>query len=144
MLLPLRDEATRVAPCLRALLAQRGVPGLEIVVLDDGSTDGTAEVVRAVAGDDPRVTAAHRGRPPPPGWLGKPHACQQLADPGRPGRRPCWSSSTPTCVLAPHAVAAAVTDAAGRLGDAALAVPPDRRRLRRASGWCSRCCSGSG
>lgn len=52
VLLPLRDEAARVTPCLRALLAQRGVPGLRVVVLDDGSTDGTAEVVRAVTGDD--------------------------------------------------------------------------------------------
>ncbi|MDG4788804.1 glycosyltransferase family 2 protein [Micromonospora sp. WMMD1102] len=79
VLLPVRDEASRVAPCLRALLAQRGVPELEIVVLDDGSTDGTAEVVRAVAAGDPRVRLLG-GAPLPPGWLGKPYACQQLAD----------------------------------------------------------------
>lgn len=78
VLLPLRDEADRVVPCLRALLAQRGVPGLAIVVLDDGSTDGTAEVVRRVVGGDPRVTLL-TGDPPPAGWLGKPHACHQLA-----------------------------------------------------------------
>ena len=77
VLLPLRDEATRVTPCLESLLGQRGVPELEIVVLDDGSSDGTAEVVRAVAGDKVRLLT---GAPLPPGWLGKPHACQQLAD----------------------------------------------------------------
>lgn len=77
VLLPLRDEATRVTPCLESLLAQRGVPDLDIVVLDDGSTDGTADVVRAVAGDQVRLIT---GAPPPPGWLGKPHACAQLAD----------------------------------------------------------------
>jgi len=77
VLLPLRDEATRVTPCLESLLGQRGVPDLEIVVLDDGSTDGTADVVRAVAGDKVRLLT---GAPLPPGWLGKPHACQQLAD----------------------------------------------------------------
>ena len=76
VLLPLRDEATRVTPCLESLLGQRGVPEMEIVVLDDGSTDGTAEVVRAVAGDKVRLLT---GAPLPPGWLGKPHACRQLA-----------------------------------------------------------------
>jgi cellulose synthase/poly-beta-1,6-N-acetylglucosamine synthase-like glycosyltransferase len=78
VLLPLRDEADRVEPCLRALLALRGAPRL--LILDDGSTDGTAELVRSVlapAGD--RVTLL-TGAPLPPGWLGKPHACQQLAD----------------------------------------------------------------
>ncbi|MEV6346654.1 glycosyltransferase family A protein [Actinoplanes sp. NPDC051851] len=78
VLLPLRNEAERVGPCLRSLLAQRGVPNLSIHVLDDDSTDDTAGVVRAIAGDDPRVTL-HLGAPPPPGWLGKPHACHRLA-----------------------------------------------------------------
>ena len=76
VLLPLRDEADRVEPCLRALLAQQGAPRLEIVALDDGSRDGTADVVRVVAGDRVRLVA---GAPLPPGWLGKPHACHQLA-----------------------------------------------------------------
>lgn len=79
VLLPLRDEADRVTDCLRALLAQRGVPQLEIVVLDDGSTDDTAAVVRRIVGSDPRVTLL-TGAPLPAGWLGKPHACQQLAE----------------------------------------------------------------
>jgi Glycosyltransferase like family 2 len=77
VLLPLRNEAARVGPCLEALLAQRGVPGLTIHVLDDGSTDGTADVVTAIAGDKVQLLA---GAELPPGWLGKPHACQQLAD----------------------------------------------------------------
>jgi hypothetical protein len=77
VLLPLRDEAGRVAPCLTALLGQRGVPELSIFVLDDNSTDGTAEVVRSLAGDKVRLLT---GAPKPDGWLGKPFACQQLAD----------------------------------------------------------------
>jgi hypothetical protein len=77
VLLPLRDEAGRVTPCLESLLAQRGVPGLTVHVLDDGSTDGTADVVRAVAGSRVRLLT---GGPLPDGWLGKPNACRRLAD----------------------------------------------------------------
>ncbi|GAA2643646.1 glycosyltransferase [Dactylosporangium fulvum] len=75
VLLPLRDEAGRVEPCLRALLALDGAP--DLIVLDDGSTDGTAELVRRIGGDRIRLL---EGRPLPGGWLGKPHACRQLAD----------------------------------------------------------------
>ncbi|MGI0064979.1 MAG: glycosyltransferase, partial [Nitrosopumilaceae archaeon] len=81
VLVPARDEAGRIGPCVEALLGQRGVE-LELLVLDDGSTDGTAEVVRAVAGGDPRVRVLD-GAPLPPGWLGKPHACAQLAEAAR-------------------------------------------------------------
>ena len=77
VLLPLRDEADRVAPCLEALLDQAGVVNLDTVVLDDGSTDGTAGVVRSIAGDKVRLLT---GRERPDGWLGKPYACRQLAD----------------------------------------------------------------
>ncbi|RKN50812.1 glycosyltransferase [Micromonospora endolithica] len=108
VLLPLRDEATRVTPCLAALLAQRGVPDLRIVVLDDGSTDGTADVVRAVAGDDPRVTLL-TGVAPPPGWLGKPHACWQLATRADPAATALVFVDADV-VLRPYAVAAAVTE----------------------------------
>lgn len=79
VLLPVRDEAHRVEPCLRSLLAQTGVRDLRVLVLDDGSTDGTVEVVRRVAGDDPRVRLLSGARLPA-GWWGKPWACQQLAD----------------------------------------------------------------
>jgi hypothetical protein len=76
VVLPVRDEATQVADCLAAVLDQRGVPELWVVVVDDGSTDGTAERVAAVG--DPRVQLL-RGTPPGPGWLGKPNACAQGA-----------------------------------------------------------------
>ncbi|MFC4019500.1 glycosyltransferase [Micromonospora sp. GCM10011542] len=122
VLLPLRDEANRVTPCLRALLAQRGVPGLRIVVLDDGSTDGTAEVVRAVAGDDSRVTLL-TGVAPPPGWLGKPHACWQLATRADPAATALVFVDADV-VLAPHAVAAAVTEL--RVAGATLLSPYPR------------------
>jgi glycosyltransferase involved in cell wall biosynthesis len=55
------------------------VPDLEVLVLDDGSDDGTAALVRREVATDPRVRLL-TGEPPRPGWLGKPNACQQLAD----------------------------------------------------------------
>jgi glycosyltransferase involved in cell wall biosynthesis len=54
----------------------------EIVVLDDQSTDGTADVARHAAGADPRVRIVP-GTPPPPGWAGKNWACWQLAEAAR-------------------------------------------------------------
>ncbi len=72
VVLPVRDEVDHVGDCLAALLDQRGLPDLRIVVVDDGSTDGTADAVRSIP--DPRVRLVDAG-PLPPGWLGKPHAC---------------------------------------------------------------------
>jgi hypothetical protein len=72
VVLPVRDEEDHVAACLAALLAQQGVDDLQVVVVDDGSTDATAARVRAET--DPRVRLV-TADPPPAGWLGKPWAC---------------------------------------------------------------------
>ncbi len=81
VLIPARDEAGNVGPLLDAVLASRDVD-LDVVVLDDGSTDGTGNLVRAVARRDGRVRLIE-GAPLPPGWIGKPHACAQLAGAAR-------------------------------------------------------------
>jgi glycosyltransferase involved in cell wall biosynthesis len=78
VLIPARDEADRIGQCVHAVLASDW-DDLQVVVLDDASTDGTAEVVARVANGDPRVRVLH-GRPTPAGWLGKTWACEQLGD----------------------------------------------------------------
>jgi chlorobactene glucosyltransferase len=77
VLVPVREEAANVGPCVRSLLAQ-DYPDLEVLALDDESTDGTAEVLMAMAQSDPRLRVLH-GVPLPAGWLGKHWACHQLA-----------------------------------------------------------------
>ena len=77
VLLPLRNEAHRVEPCLAALTHQDAD---ELIVLDDNSDDDTLAVVARVLGTDPRLRLVAGAGEPPPGWLGKPWACQRLAD----------------------------------------------------------------
>jgi hypothetical protein len=78
ILIPARDEEGSIRGAVEATLASRGAE-VEVVVLDDHSTDRTAEIVREIAGRDPR--ARLEAAPPlPPGWNGKQHACAVLAE----------------------------------------------------------------
>ena len=104
VLIPARDEAPRIGACLASVLDQISTPDLEILVLDDGSSDSTAEVARAAAAGDPRVRVL-AGDPLPDGWLGKPHALDQL---GRGATGSVLVFVDADVVLAPHAVAATV------------------------------------
>jgi len=73
-----RDEAATLGPTL-AMLGSQQLPGLEVVVVDDRSHDGTAAVAAAAAARDARVRLV-RVTELPPGWLGKTHALQVGAD----------------------------------------------------------------
>lgn len=67
-----RDEVGVIEPALRSLLAL-DYPALEVVVVDDRSTDGTRDVLRSLAAEEPRLTVATVDELPD-GWLGKTHA----------------------------------------------------------------------
>lgn len=77
-IVPARDEAERIEGTVRGLLAAQGV-GLDVVVVDDRSTDATGEIVARIAAADERVRLV-RVDALPDGWLGKPHACQRGAE----------------------------------------------------------------
>ena len=74
VIVPARDEEEDIERTVRALLAQT-YPALEVVVIDDRSTDGTSAILARI--DDPRLIVLRGEEEPPPGWLGKPWALHQ-------------------------------------------------------------------
>lgn len=84
ILVPARNEETRLPRCLDSLLAQTH-PNFEIIVLDDNSSDGTSRVALE-RGFSTGAAAPRRilqGSALPSGWTGKAWACHQLAQAAR-------------------------------------------------------------
>jgi chlorobactene glucosyltransferase len=77
ILIPARNEAENISRCLKSLLKQ-DYPNLEIIVLNDNSTDTTSKVVKGIAQKDNRVRLVE-GAPLEEGWTGKNFASHQLA-----------------------------------------------------------------
>jgi chlorobactene glucosyltransferase len=86
VVVPARNEARNIRRCLNALLAQT-YPALEVIVLDDRSSDETpailAEIQKSRTEAELPQASPHlqiiRGEEIPPGWAGKPHALVQGA-----------------------------------------------------------------
>lgn len=78
ILIPARNEAHQIESAVRAALNST-VVSVEVIVLDDDSSDDTATIVQAMARRDPRVRLL-RGTALPDGWMGKVHACWRLAE----------------------------------------------------------------
>jgi hopene-associated glycosyltransferase HpnB len=74
IIVPARDEAPLVANTLRSLLAQDYAGRFRVILVDDGSTDGTGRIAAGL--DDPRLTVVN-GVGRPAGWSGKLWAVQQ-------------------------------------------------------------------
>ncbi|MGZ3555078.1 MAG: glycosyltransferase [Gemmatimonadaceae bacterium] len=73
VIVPARNEAHNIARCVKSILSTT-YPNLELIVVDDSSTDGTSEIARDAAERDPR--ARFIASPPlPDGWFGKQWAC---------------------------------------------------------------------
>lgn len=78
--IPARNEADNIARCLRSVLASIHVDCLEVLVLDDGSTDDTAAIVEALLHGAPTSSRLVPGGDSalPAEWLGKAWACERL------------------------------------------------------------------
>lgn len=77
VLVPARDEERNIRACVESVLESRGVE-IELLVLDDASTDRTPEIVHEMARRDARVRLV-KTQNLPSGWNGKQRACWVLA-----------------------------------------------------------------
>jgi chlorobactene glucosyltransferase len=114
IIVPVRNEVANIDLCLAGLSAQTCLSaGSSIIVVDDGSQDGTRAAAERHASIDPRIELIDAG-PLPAGWAGKPHACWRGASLAGGG----WLCFVDADVrVAPGLVAAAITAAEARGAD---------------------------
>ena len=77
VIVPARNEARHIAACLESVLTSHW-PRLEVIAVDDHSTDGTGDLARGIAARDPRLRVLDVP-PLPEGWFGKQWACARGA-----------------------------------------------------------------
>lgn len=73
VIIPARNEERNIERCVRSVLATR-YPSVEVIVVDDHSTDATGNLVRAIAREDARLRVVSAPELPT-GWFGKQWAC---------------------------------------------------------------------
>lgn len=78
ILIPVRNEEDNIGELINCLEIQ-SFNNIEIIILDDFSTDNTFSVCRELSGKDQRIQLV-RGTELPEGWLGKNWACYQLSE----------------------------------------------------------------
>jgi chlorobactene glucosyltransferase len=76
VIVPARNEAENL-PAIVATLLTSAYPHYEIIIVDDGSTDGTTEVADRIAANHEDIIRVVHGDPLPDGWVGKCWACWQ-------------------------------------------------------------------
>ncbi len=78
VIVPARNEERNIEACVSSL-ERSSYPRFEIIVVDDRSTDRTAEVARVAERGRAERRLVIEGAELPEGWLGKPWACTQGA-----------------------------------------------------------------
>lgn len=112
VIIPARNEAGSIARCVESVLATSYHP-VEVLVVDDRSTDNTAARAMEAARGDPRLRVIE-GEELPAGWYGKPWACNQGARQAQ-GEILLFTDADTRHepMLIPHAVAALHSTGAG-------------------------------
>lgn len=130
VIIPARNEEQNIAQCLRSITSQRLPDGvLEVVVVDDVSSDRTAELAAEAAAAWPAIRVL-RNEKLPAGWKGKPHACWRGAVAS--DRRSEWLCFLDADVrLDPALLASAIAKASGERIDLLSLAP--RHELRSAA-----------
>jgi chlorobactene glucosyltransferase len=72
-IIPARNERRNIERCARSVLSTT-YPLLEVIVVDDHSTDGTGDIARSIASSDSRLRVIDAPALPS-GWFGKQWAC---------------------------------------------------------------------
>ncbi len=123
VVVPARDEAARIGPCLAGLARDEDL--LEVIVVDDRSTDGTAALARSLG------ATVLPGRELPPGWVGKPWALQQGLEAARGDVVVSLDADTRPRPGLPAALVSALEEGADFVTTGArfLAEPPEERFL---------------
>jgi chlorobactene glucosyltransferase len=118
ILIPARNEEDFIRECLEALSRQQYDP-LEIIVLDDNSTDSTPQIIKSIETSDARIRMID-GVPAPDGWIGKQWACEQLYKEAKGKHLLFVDADT---VLAQDTVSAAVYESRNRGIDLLTVIP---------------------
>ena len=125
-----RDEESRIEETVRHLLSQRGIQ-LEVIVVDDRSTDRTGEILGQLTRHDDRVRT-QRVHELPDGWLGKCHACHL----GAASARGDWLLFTDAdCWLRPDVIARALLVAEREKADHVTLTPGIDAKSLGAQAW---------
>lgn len=116
--IPARNEENNIRRCVEAVLCQ-DYPNLEVIVLDDRSTDATPKILRDLVLESDSLLSTAKERAPslqiipgsdlPEGWAGKPHALHQASSAAR-GEWLCFVDAD--TFLAPNALSSVYAKAA--------------------------------
>lgn len=78
VIVPARNEALNIERCISSLTASE-YPHFDVIIVDDRSEDGTADLARAISSGNAQRVTVLEGAELPDDWIGKPWACHQGA-----------------------------------------------------------------
>jgi chlorobactene glucosyltransferase len=118
VLVPARNEEINIENCVSSLL-KSDYPHLEIIVLDDNSTDRTYEIVKEISVHHKKLRVI-KGKKLPAGWNGKNWACHQLSQVARGD----WFLFTDADTIhKPHSISTALAAAQRRKSNFVSCIP---------------------